>query len=53
MLQFFQDVQKVDNAISWITIHWIVQLVSLTLICWIGIYPADITEQLGPSVWSR
>ena len=34
-------VQKVDS-----TIHWIAQLVSLTLIRWIVIYPVDSVIQL-------
>ena len=34
-------VQKVDS-----TIHWIAQLVSLTLIHWIVIYPVDSAIQL-------
>ena len=31
---------------GWITIHWIAQLVSPTLICWIAIYPVDSAVQL-------
>ena len=33
-------VQKLDNAI-----HWIAQLVSVTLNCWIVIYPVDSAIQ--------
>ena len=41
-LTAWKVVQKVDNAI-----HWITQLVSLTLIRWIVIYPVESAIELS------
>lgn len=48
-------VEKVDNAIHWINIYpvqWITQLVFLTRIRWIVIYPTDSAIQ-GLNNWGQ
>ena len=48
-------VEKVDNAIHWINIYpvqWITQLVFLTRIRWIVIYPTDSAVQ-GLNNWDQ